>query len=38
MIAKLIAHGDDRASALARMRGALAEVVIDGHLDMTTGK
>ncbi|TCK19378.1 acetyl-CoA carboxylase biotin carboxylase subunit [Thiogranum longum] len=30
MIAKLIAHGDDRASAMARMRGALAEIVIDG--------
>jgi len=30
MIAKVIAHGDDRASALARMRGALAEIVIDG--------
>ena len=30
MIAKLIAFGDDRASALARMRGALAEIVIDG--------
>lgn len=30
MIAKLIAHGDSRESALARMRGALAEVVIDG--------
>jgi len=30
MIAKLIAHGDDRASALARMRGALSEIVIDG--------
>ena len=30
MIAKLIAHGDDRAAALARMRGALAEIVIDG--------
>ena len=30
MIAKLIAHGDNRESALARMRGALAEVVIDG--------
>lgn len=30
MIAKLIAHGDDRATALARMRGALAEIVIDG--------
>ena len=30
MIAKLIAHGEDRATALARMRGALAEIVIDG--------
>jgi acetyl-CoA carboxylase biotin carboxylase subunit len=30
MIAKLIAHGDDRDSALARMRGALSEIVIDG--------
>jgi acetyl-CoA carboxylase biotin carboxylase subunit len=30
MIAKLIAHGDDRASALARMRGALSEIVVDG--------
>jgi acetyl-CoA carboxylase, biotin carboxylase subunit len=30
MIAKLIAHSDDRSSALARMRGALAEIVIDG--------
>jgi len=30
MIAKLIAHGDDRAAAMARMRGALAEIVIDG--------
>jgi acetyl-CoA carboxylase, biotin carboxylase subunit len=30
MIAKLIAHGDTRESALARMRGALAEVVVDG--------
>jgi len=30
MIAKLIAHGEDRAAALARMRGALSEVVIDG--------
>ena len=30
MIAKLIAFGDDRASALARMRGALSEIVIDG--------
>jgi acetyl-CoA carboxylase biotin carboxylase subunit len=41
MIAKLIAHGEDRATALARMRGALAEIVIDGiktniplHLDI----
>lgn len=30
MIAKLIAHGNSRASALARMRGALSEIVIDG--------
>jgi acetyl-CoA carboxylase biotin carboxylase subunit len=30
MIAKLVAHGEDRASALARMRGALSEIVIDG--------
>jgi len=30
MIAKLIAHGDERSSALARMRGALSEIVIDG--------
>lgn len=30
MIAKVIAHGDSRASAMARMRGALAEIVIDG--------
>ncbi len=30
MIGKIIAHGEDRATALARMRGALSEVVIDG--------
>lgn len=30
MIGKLIAHGEDRKSALARMRGALGEIVIDG--------
>ena len=30
MIGKLIAHGDDRACALARMRTALDEIVIDG--------
>ena len=30
MIAKLIAYGDDRDSAMARMRGALSEIVIDG--------
>ncbi len=30
MIAKLISHGNSRDSALARMRGALAEIVIDG--------
>jgi acetyl-CoA carboxylase biotin carboxylase subunit len=30
MIGKLITHGDDRAAALARMRSALSEIVIDG--------
>jgi acetyl-CoA carboxylase biotin carboxylase subunit len=30
MIGKLIAHGDTRESAIARMRTALAELVIDG--------
>jgi acetyl-CoA carboxylase biotin carboxylase subunit len=30
MIGKLIAHGDTRDSALARMRTALQEIVIDG--------
>jgi len=30
MIGKLITHGDDRAHALARMRIALAEMVVDG--------
>jgi len=30
MIGKLIAHGETRDSALARMRGALAEIIIDG--------
>lgn len=30
MIGKLIVHGDTRESALARMRGALSEIVIDG--------
>jgi len=30
MIGKLIAHGDTRESALARMRTALSEIVIDG--------
>jgi acetyl-CoA carboxylase biotin carboxylase subunit len=30
MIGKLIAHGETRASALARMRVALNEIVIDG--------
>jgi acetyl-CoA carboxylase biotin carboxylase subunit len=30
MIGKLIAYGSDRATALARMRGALAEIVVDG--------
>ena len=30
LIAKLIAHGDDRDTAIARMRNALAEMVVDG--------
>jgi len=30
MIGKIIAHGDTREQAMARMRGALAEVVIEG--------
>ncbi|RMG29090.1 MAG: acetyl-CoA carboxylase biotin carboxylase subunit, partial [Gammaproteobacteria bacterium] len=30
MIGKLIAHGEDRQAALARMRGALIELIIDG--------
>ncbi|WP_275097687.1 acetyl-CoA carboxylase biotin carboxylase subunit [Sedimenticola hydrogenitrophicus] len=30
MIGKLIAHGENRASAIARMRTALAEMVVDG--------
>ena len=30
MIGKLIAHGEDRVSALARVRTALSEIVIDG--------
>jgi acetyl-CoA carboxylase biotin carboxylase subunit len=30
MIGKLITHGEDRASAMARMRNALSEVVIEG--------
>ncbi len=30
MIGKLIAHGETRAAAIARMRGALAELVIEG--------
>jgi len=30
LIGKVIAHGDDRASALARMRTALAEIVVEG--------
>ncbi|HEY9052328.1 MAG TPA: acetyl-CoA carboxylase biotin carboxylase subunit [Gammaproteobacteria bacterium] len=30
MIGKLITHGDDRTSAIARMRGALSEMVIEG--------
>ncbi|BAZ93203.1 acetyl-CoA carboxylase, biotin carboxylase [Thiohalobacter thiocyanaticus] len=30
MIGKLIAHGETREAALARMRGALSELVVDG--------
>ncbi len=30
MIGKLIAHGDDRAGAIARMQTALSEMIIDG--------
>lgn len=30
MIGKLITHGDDRSAALARMRSALSEIVVDG--------
>ncbi len=30
MVGKLIAHGPDRETAIARMRGALSEVVVDG--------
>lgn len=30
LIGKLIAHGEDRATAMARMRTALSEIVIDG--------
>jgi len=30
MVAKLIAHGDTRAAAIARMRNALSELVVEG--------
>lgn len=30
MVGKLIAHGDDRRTAIARMSNALAEIVVDG--------
>ncbi|MEN9704465.1 MAG: hypothetical protein RLZZ393_344 [Pseudomonadota bacterium] len=30
MVAKLIAHGDTRATAIARMRNALSELVVEG--------
>ena len=30
MVGKLITHGDDRQTALAKMRSALAELTIDG--------
>jgi len=41
MIGKLIAHGETREAALARMRNALSELIIEGkktniplHMDM----
>ena len=30
LIAKIIAHGEDRATAIARMRNALSEMVVEG--------
>ncbi len=30
MIGKLIAHGENRKTAIARMKNALAELVVDG--------
>jgi acetyl-CoA carboxylase, biotin carboxylase subunit len=30
LLAKIVVHGDDRAEAIARMRRALAETVIEG--------
>ena len=30
LIAKIIAHGEDRDTAIARMRNALSEVVVEG--------
>ena len=30
MIAKLISHGENRIAAIARMRNALAELVVEG--------
>jgi acetyl-CoA carboxylase biotin carboxylase subunit len=30
MIGKIIAHGNDRPSAIARMKNALSEIVIEG--------
>lgn len=30
LIAKLVAHGSTRESAIARMRGALLEIVVEG--------
>ena len=35
MVAKLIAHGDTRETAIARMRNALTEMVVEG---ITTNK
>lgn len=36
LVAKVIAHGADRAEAMTRMRAALAEMVVDG-IDTTAG-
>lgn len=35
MIGKLIAHGETRQGAIARMNTALSELIIDGYLKPT---